>query len=59
MKAISASIVILTASALLLGASFIAHSDTQLFVQIVACVVGTAGLWGWIVSMKEKNKATT
>ena len=54
MKSISAAIIVVAGSALILGGSYIPHSDTKLFVQIVGCGVGTVGLWGWFVSLKEK-----
>ena len=53
MKPISASIVILSASVLIVGGARIQHDGTQLFVMIVGCGVGLAGLWGWFV-LKEK-----
>jgi hypothetical protein len=56
MKAISASIIVLEAAVLLLGGSFIPHSDTQLFVQVVGCAVGSLGLWGWCVSIRETKR---
>jgi hypothetical protein len=59
MKAISASIIVLAAAVLLLGGSFIPHSDTRLFVQVVGCAVGAVGLWGWCVSIREKKSVTT
>jgi len=54
MKAISASIVILAASILLTGGSFIQHTDTQMFVQIVGCVVGLIGLIGFYLGFNDK-----
>ena len=54
MKSISASIIVAAGSALILGGSYIPHSDTKLFVQIVGCGVCAVGLWGWFVSLKEK-----
>ena len=54
MKAISASIVILAAAVLIAGGSHIAHNDTKLFVQVVGCGLGLAGLAVWFVSLKEK-----
>jgi hypothetical protein len=54
MKAISSSIVVLAAAILLVGGSHIQHGDIRLFVQIVGCGVGLIGLWGWLVSFKEK-----
>jgi len=54
MKSISASIVILAASVLILGGSWIPHSDTQMFVQAAGCVFGALGFWGWLGCMKEK-----
>ena len=56
MKSISASIIVLAASGLILGGSFIPHSDTRLFVQAVGCITGVIGLWGWFVSIKETPK---
>ena len=47
-KHISAAIIVLAGAVLLLGGSFIRHGDTQLFVQVVGCVVGAFGLAGWI-----------
>ena len=54
MKSISASIIVLAGSILVLGGSFIQHADTKLFVQILGCGVIAAGVWGWFVSVKEK-----
>ncbi len=54
MKSISAAIIVVAASGLILGGSHIQHGGTQSFVQIVGCGVGLAGLWGWFVSLKEK-----
>jgi hypothetical protein len=56
MKAISASIVVLASAALLLGGSYVQHSDTRLFVQVAGCAVGVIGLGGWFISMKEKPR---
>lgn len=53
-KPISASIIVLVAAALMLGGSYIQHSDTKLFLQIVGCIVGVIGLGGWSVSLREK-----
>ncbi len=55
MKSISASIIVLAATILLVGGSHIQHSDTKLFVQGVGCGVGLIGLWGWFVSFKQKE----
>jgi len=54
MKSISASIIVVAGTVLILGGSYIPHSDTKLFVQIVGCVVGAVGLWGWFQTIKEK-----
>jgi hypothetical protein len=54
MKSISASIIVVAGSVLILGGSSIPHSDTRLFVQIVGCGVCAVGLWGWFLSLKEK-----
>jgi len=53
MKALSASIVILAAAVLITGGSQISHNDTKMFVQIVGCVLGLAGLKVWFGSLKE------
>ena len=53
-KTIRASIIVLAAAILIAGGSHIQHSDTQLFVQIVGCIVGLIGLAGWFVSFREK-----
>src|SRR5688572_24670396 len=53
-KHISAAIVVLAGAILLLGGSYIRHSDTKLFVQIVGCIVGAIGLYGWFVSVTDK-----
>jgi hypothetical protein len=53
-SAISASIIVSAAAILMLGGSYIQHSDTRLFVQAVGCIVGVIGLGGWFVSPREK-----
>lgn len=53
-KHTSAAIIVLAAAILLLGGSYIRHSDTKLFVQFVACVVGAIGLAGWLLSAQDK-----
>ena len=53
-KHTSAAIIVLAAAILLLGGSYIRHSDTRLFVQFVACVVGAIGLTGWLLSVQDK-----
>ena len=55
MKYLSAAIIVLAGASLLLGGSFIAHSDTKLFVQAVGCGVGAVGLWGWIACINKDN----
>ena len=54
MKSISASSIVLAAAVLIVGGSYIQHSDTKLFVQVVGCVVGAVGLGGWFVSIRER-----
>lgn len=54
MKSISASIIVVTGSSLVLGGSFIPHGDTAMFVQIVGVGVIAAGLWGWFLGLREK-----
>jgi len=53
MKHISASIIVLAAAGIMLGSSHF-MGDTQTFVLVVGCVVCAVGLWGWLVSLKEK-----
>jgi hypothetical protein len=55
MKAISASIIVLAASVLILGGSNIQHSDTKLFVQVAGCVFGLIGLGGWIHCLRDQQ----
>ncbi len=54
MKSISASIVILAAAVLISVGSHVPHHDTKLFVQVVGCGLGLAGLFVWYISLKEK-----
>lgn len=54
MKSISASIIVLAAAGLIVGGSYIQHSDSKLFVQVVGCVFGAVGLGVWFVSIREK-----
>ncbi|HCS55648.1 MAG TPA: hypothetical protein DIW81_29355 [Planctomycetaceae bacterium] len=54
MKALSGSIIVLAASILILGGSYIPHGDTRLFLQIIGLMVCAMGMWGWSVSLKEK-----
>ena len=53
MKVVSASIVILAASILITGGSHISDNDTRLFVQVVGCILGLAGLIVWVPGIKE------
>ena len=53
-KALSTSIIVLAAAILILGGSFIQHSDTKLFVQVVGCIFAVIGRGGWFVSLQEK-----
>jgi hypothetical protein len=55
MKAISASIIVFAAAVLLLGGSYIQHSDTKLFVQIVGCIIGLTGLGAWVSTLRDKQ----
>ena len=54
MKLISASIIVLTGTILILGGAYIQHDGTQLFVMATGCGVGAIGLWGWFSNLKEK-----
>ena len=53
-KHISAAIIVLAAAVLIVGGSYIAHSDTKPFVQVVGCIVGAVGLGGWFISVVER-----
>lgn len=55
MKAVSSSIIVLSAAILIAGGSYIQHSDTRLFVLVVGCVTGLIGLGGWFVSLGDKQ----
>ena len=54
MKSISAAIVIMASAILIVGGAFVSHGDTQMFVMVVGCGVGLAGLWAWFGSLKDK-----
>lgn len=56
MKAISASIIVLIAAALIYCGSCYAQCDAEsrLFVQIAGSIVGLAGLVGWFMVLREK-----
>ncbi len=54
MKSIGAAILVLSAAILIVGGAFVRHGDTQMFVMVVGCGVGIAGLWGWFMSLSEK-----
>ncbi len=56
MKTLSASIIVLSAAVLITGGSFVPHDDTQLFVQVVGCLVGLIGLVGWYHAFKDPNE---
>ena len=49
-KHMSAAIIVLAGAILLLGGSFIEHSDTKLFVQVMGVIFGAVGLLGWLFS---------
>ena len=53
-KHLSAAIIVLAGAILLLGGSFIAHSDTELFVQVVGAVLVAVGLVGWFFSSPKQ-----
>ena len=53
MKHISASIIVLAAAIIMVGASHFTN-DTQTVVLFVGFGVCAVGLWGWFVSLKEK-----
>ena len=54
MKSISASIIVLAGTILILGGAHIQHDATQTFVMFVGCGFGAIGLWGWFQTIKEK-----
>ena len=51
MKAISAAIIVLAASALLLGGAFIKHYDTKTTVQLAGGIMGLVALVAWYKEM--------
>ena len=53
-KHMSAAIIVLAGAILLLGGSFIVHSDTRLFVQVVGTVLVAVGLGGWFLSSSKQ-----
>jgi|GEM_PF-1400620 len=58
MKFISAAIIVLAGTVLLLGGSFIGHSDTKLFVQTAGCGVGIIGIIGWFTMLQATADST-
>lgn len=58
MKSISASIIVLAATILLLAGALIQHSDTALFLQAVGCFVGAIAIGGWIVTLRSPKDAS-
>ncbi len=52
-KHVSAAIITASGALLLLGGSFIAHTETGAFVQVVGVLAGTVGLVGWVFSSSE------
>lgn len=54
MKSISASIIVLAATILLLGGSLVHHPPTRGLMQIIGCVIGLIGLGSWFVSFRGK-----
>ena len=54
-KHISAAIIVLAGAILILGGSYIQHSDTKLFVQVVGCLFSAIGLFGWFASSAGDN----
>lgn len=53
-RLISAAIIVFAAAVLLVGGAFVKHADTQMFLYLVGCVVGLAGLFGWFASFKGR-----
>ena len=54
MKSISASIVILAGTVLIVRGSSIPHDGTAFFVHAVGLALIFIGIWGWRVSLIEK-----
>ena len=54
----SALILVFAAAVLIAGGSFIQHSDTKLFVQVVGCFIGVIGLGGWFVAFKGYDESS-
>ena len=53
MKCISASIVLLSGAIILTGGSFVAHNQTQGFLQFVGGAIGLVGLAAWFMALKQ------
>jgi hypothetical protein len=53
MKYISAAMIVLSGSVLLLGGSFIGHDHTKLFVQTAGCGVVMFGMIGWFITLRN------
>ncbi len=55
MRSIAASIIISSACAVFIAAAFVQHSDTNLFLNAVALVVGAIGLTGWFAASRSQK----
>jgi hypothetical protein len=56
MKAISASIVVLSGAYIFATGAAIQHSDTKMFVCLAGGVLVIIGLWGWLASVFGKTE---
>jgi hypothetical protein len=53
MKSVSASLVLLSGALILTGGSFVAHDQTQGFLQFVGVAIGLVGLAAWFKTFKQ------
>ncbi len=55
MKGISASIIVLAGTILIVGGAYARAEGIQLFLMSVGCLVGLFGLAGWYVSLSDRQ----
>ncbi len=55
MKFISASIIVLSGAIVVCGSLFVGSHDDNVFGKFVGCVLGLAGLAGWIWALRDEK----
>lgn len=55
MRSLASSIIILASCVVFSAAAFVQHSDTNLFLNGVAVIVGVVGIHGWFTSARDSS----